>query len=104
MVSKDWVFLGFFCQKCRISYGWVRRQCSVIDLGAQHAKRRRIVQRFEPRSFAFGERYILPERMRYHQDIGKQNRAPFAHELWLARWFADGSVLFTRERRGAMSR
>jgi hypothetical protein len=28
-----------------------RRQCQVIDLGAQSAKRRRIVQRFQPRSF-----------------------------------------------------
>jgi hypothetical protein len=34
----------------------------------------RILQRVEPRSFAFDKGYALPERMRHDQNIGKQDR------------------------------
>ena len=51
-----------------------RRKLGVIDLGPQSFKRRRVVERIEPRSFTSLERHVLTESVRHHQNIGKQDR------------------------------
>src|ERR1700722_9382546 len=40
----------------------------------QSAKRRRAVDRIKPRPLVHDKAYALPKRMRYHQNIGKQDR------------------------------
>src|SRR6516164_3654688 len=52
-----------------------RFEHSVVDRRPQFLQCRRIIQRIEPRSFAFDKAHALTKRMWHDQNIGKQDRS-----------------------------
>src|SRR5579864_6308158 len=51
-----------------------RCQCAVIDIILQPSQIAWFSQRLKPRSFTNFKAYVLAQRMRHHQNIGKQDR------------------------------